>query len=63
MKVLLVLSAVHKIKRLTRAEFDKLNKSEQQQYLEEYPHSSFKDDELSLKNVGLDNSHRAEGTN
>lgn len=49
MKVLLVLSAVHKIKRLTRAEFDKLNKSEQQQYLEEYPHSSFKDDELSLK--------------
>lgn len=54
MRILIALAKVHKIKRLTRVEFDKLSAPDQKAYLNEYPHSSFKDAELNFNNVKLD---------
>lgn len=54
MEKLIILSAVRKIKRLTRPEFDKLSKSEKMLYLDEYPESTFKETGPSIKNIKLD---------
>lgn len=54
MRVHISISKVHRIARVTREQFDKLSNSEQTAYLKEYPHSSFKESGLSLRNIKQD---------
>lgn len=54
MNILITIASVHKIKRLTRPQFDKLSESDKKAYLKEFPESTYKSEKVSLNNIKLD---------